>query len=71
MLLVSVLGMQTLYIASSLILSTPHYVITPWLHIITPQYVVTTQLYHYSTISQSHVYILVKVTFTGNRACCS
>ena len=51
-------GMLTLYVASSLILSTPHYVITPWLHIFTPQYVVTPQLCHYSVISQSHVYIL-------------
>jgi hypothetical protein len=51
-------GMLTLYVASSLILSTPLYVITPWLHIITPHHVVTPQLCHYSTISQSHVYIL-------------
>jgi hypothetical protein len=50
--------MLTLYVASSLILSTPHYVITPWLHIITPHHVITPQLCHYSTISQSHVYIL-------------
>jgi len=57
-LVVPVSGMQTLYIALSLILPTPHYDITPWLHIITSQYVVTPQLCHYSAISQSHVCIL-------------
>ena len=56
--IVPVSGMLTLYVALSLILPTPHYVITPWLHIISPQYVVTPQLCHYSAISQSHVYIL-------------
>jgi alkylhydroperoxidase family enzyme len=33
-----------LYVALSLILSTPHYVITPWLHIITPHYVRVTSI---------------------------
>jgi hypothetical protein len=40
-------SMLTLYVASSLILSTPHYVITPWLHIIMSlhhSYVITLRL---------------------------